>query len=189
MSSSSWSALISVSGTYWPPKAPDLQHLHHRTARLEAGLLRAVQLQQVEVDELGDLPHLVRRLVDKHADDLRADQQLLDDRPRLLRRDSAVGVAEMKPDQVGPRLDGHIRRLEIADAADLDPDHVTSALIAAAGSAERMSSSPTRIASAPASRIRRASAGVWMPLSATRTTFFGISPRSRSVRPRSTLKS
>src|SRR6266700_1490813 len=284
MSSSSWSALISVSGTYWPPKAPnrpderadrervlhagarfdparhvdavgpelghdlahvtrfkttrdehlardeqparklpvprapraaalvgrpavehdrvgpvqvawdaavlDLQHLHHRSPAVEARRFRAVELEQVEVDELGDLTHLVGRLVDEHADDIGTHEHLVHDRLRLLGRDAAVGRAEVESNQVGARLDRRLRRLEIADPANLDPDQrLLNSRMVADGSGERINASPTRIASAPASRMRRASSAVWMPLSATSTISFGTRARTRSVSPRSTVKS
>src|SRR5438105_5775963 len=145
-----------------------------------------MQLEQVEVEVVGDAPRLFRLLVDEDADDPGAYRKLVDDRLRLFRRDPPVGPAEVKADHVGAPLDRGLRALEVADTADLDPDHWFSSLSCDAGSADRMRSSPTRIASAPASRMRRASSGPWIPLSATSTTSGGTSLRRRSVRPRST---
>src|SRR5258708_4002419 len=50
---------------------PDLQHLDHRFPCVEARRLGSVQLEQVEVDEVCDLPHLCWVLVDEDADDRR----------------------------------------------------------------------------------------------------------------------
>jgi len=57
-----------------------------------------VELQQVEVDVLGDPPHLVRRLVDEDADDLRPDGELIHDRLGFLGLDAAVRGAEVEAD-------------------------------------------------------------------------------------------
>src|SRR5579864_7870765 len=113
---------------------------------------------------LGDVADLVRGLVDEHPDDRRAHIEGVHDRLRLLRRDPPRAVAEVEAEHVGPRLGGHGGRAGVADAADLDPDQTVSSLTRADGSGDRINASPTRIASAPASRIRRASAAEWMPL-------------------------
>src|SRR5438105_4021354 len=47
---------------------PHLQDLHDRAPHLEAGRLRAMQLEQVEVEVVGDPPRLFRLLVDEDAD-------------------------------------------------------------------------------------------------------------------------
>src|SRR5882672_5796455 len=129
----------------------DLQHLHHRPAGLEARYFRAVQLQHVQVDEIGNLPDLAGVLVDENSDDLRANRKAVDDGLCLLGCDAPLGGAEMESEQVRPGLDRRRRAGSVTDPADLYPDHAVSSLIFCAGSSERMSVSPTRIASAPAS--------------------------------------
>ena len=76
----------------------------------------------------------------------------------------------MEADQVGAGLDGGGRSGRVADAADLHLDHAVSSLMRSSGFSARISASPTRIALAPASYTRRASAASLMPLSATTTT-------------------
>src|SRR5690349_11847582 len=104
--------------------------------------------------------------------------EVVEDLLRLLGRHPPVGVAEVEADQVRPRLDRRLRPLEVADPADLDANHWMSSRTWAAGSAARIRSSPTRIASAPASCIRLASSAERIPLSATTTTSGAISLRS-----------
>src|SRR5260370_21731024 len=166
----------------------DLQHLDGRAAGVEPGLLRRVQLEHVEADEVGDLPDLGRVLVDEDAHDLRPHRQGVDDRLGLLGRDAPIGGAEMEPEQVRACFHRRLGGIEVADSADFHPDHYKEANSRrhATGSVARMSISPTRIASAPDSRIRRASSIEWMPLSATSRTVVGIKGRSLSVSPRST---
>ena len=83
-----------------------------------------MQLHEVEVDILGDPAHLFRGLIDEHAHDLGPHEELVDDGLGLLGRDAAVRVAEVKTDEVGARLDGRLGRLQVADAADLHPNHL-----------------------------------------------------------------
>src|ERR1700730_7708053 len=168
----------------------DLQHFHDRPARVEARSFGAMELQQVEADEVRDLAHLRRVLVDEDADDRRSHRQAADARLGLLGCDAPVGRAEMEPKQVGARFNSRVGALGFADAANLDLDHQREANSRrlADGSGALSSTAATRIASAPASRIRRASSTLWMPLSETSTTSLGTSLRRRSVRPRSISK-
>src|SRR6267378_2162958 len=130
-----------------------------------------MQLQHVEPDEISDLPNLNGVLVDEHTDNRGAERESFDYCFRLLWRHAPVGWAEVKAQQVRARLDREPRAVAVADAADLHLDgHAdASSVIRAAGSSARISDSPTRIASAPASRMRRACSLVRIPLSATRT--------------------
>src|SRR4029077_6827741 len=57
----------------------DFQHLHDWNAGVEPRLLRAVQLDHVQADEVGDLPDLGDVLVDEDADDLGPHRQGVDD--------------------------------------------------------------------------------------------------------------
>src|SRR5712691_2173308 len=168
--------------------APDLEHLHQRPACVEVRRLRAVQLQKVEADVLRDLADLAGRLVDEHANDHRSPVQRFDDRPRQLWLDAPRRRAEVEAEEVRAGVDSVLRVAGAADAADLHLDHQAprSSRMTAAGSVARIRTSPARIASAPASRMRRASAPPLMPLSATSTRSRGISGRRRSVSLRST---
>src|SRR6266571_3661474 len=167
--------------------AADLEHFHQRPAGVEAGRLQAVQLQQLEADMVGDLAYLIGGLVDEHAHDRRVPVQPVDDRPRELRLDPPRRRAEVKTEEVSAGVDGVLRVARAADAAHLYQRQASrSSRMTAAGSVARIRTSPARIASAPAARMRRASAPPLMPLSATSTRSRGISGRRRSVSVRST---
>src|SRR5439155_11463724 len=101
----------------------DLEHLHRRPAGVEAGRLGAVELEQVEVDVVRDLAHLLRRLVDEDTYDRGPHRHLVHDRLRVLGRDPAVGVAEVEADHVRACVRGQAGALEVADPADLDSNH------------------------------------------------------------------
>src|SRR5712691_3414150 len=168
--------------------ASHLEHFHQRPARVEARRLRAMQLQQVEADVLRDLADLAGRLVDEDAYDRRSPIQPGDYRPRQLWLDAPRRRAEVETEEVRAGIDGVLRVAGAADAADLHLDHQAPRMsrMTAAGSFARIRISPARMASAPASRMRRESSRPLIPLSATSTRSRGISGRRRSVSARST---
>src|SRR5215472_1568556 len=160
---------------------PDFQRLDDRAAGAEAWRLRTVQLDGVQPYELSHLVDFSLRLVDEDAHQPRAPVQRLHGGPCLLGCDAAKAGAEMKADQIGAGFGGCPGRTGVADATDLDLrlpspsggriqagcDQTDSSRSLAAGSGERISASPTRMASAPARLMRAASSALWMPLSAT----------------------
>src|SRR5260370_2284264 len=163
----------------------NLQHLDGRAAGVETGLLRPVELQHVEADEVGDLPDLGRVLVDEDAHDLRPHRQGVDDRLGLLGRDAPIGGAEMEPEQVRACFHRRLGGIEVADSADFHPDHYKEANSRshATGSVARRSISPTRIASAPDSRIRPPSSIDRMPLPPPTPTVFPIKTPTPPLTP------
>src|SRR5207244_2614733 len=145
-------------------------------------VLVAVELHRREADLRRDALDQITRRIDEHADERRPGHGFRD-RPGACHVDVARAAGpEIEAEKVRARADRGARVLGRADAADLHlHGHASHSARAAPGSGRSMNASPTRTACAPARRMRPTSAGVRMPLSATRSTPRGTRPASRSV--------
>ena len=137
--------------------------------RQSLGGLRRLVARELDVGEAArrdDLGDGAWRLVHEDADRPRARRERTGDRARLLDGDPPAARREDESEEVGARLDGRARRLDVAEAADLDYQS-SSSLTFPSTSPDFTSASPTSIASTPRSRRRRTSSRVWIPLSDT----------------------
>src|SRR5947209_11678131 len=178
-------------------RAADMERLDRGDAEVADFVvaLAAVQLYDIETDDVVNLTDVIDRGVLKNADDFRWIRHLAQprcNRSRSLRLDMPRRRRHKnESEKIGSGLGAKQRVGLVGDAADFNFGHDpnTSRRTAAARSFCRSNDSPTRNASKPAARRRSISARVLIPLSATRRTPIGICRASRSDAPRSTLKS
>src|SRR5438093_621965 len=177
----------------------DAERLHHWQSELPRLVIgfAALELHQIEPDEIADLADVVARGIAKDADDLRALLAALADfrrnRHRPLRLDEARrGGDEDETEEVGALVGTKERVVFARQSTNLDLGHGypgIKARTAAARSFCRNSDSPTKNAWKPAAASRATSPELLMPLSATLIAPFGIAAPSRSEVARSTPKS
>ncbi len=152
-----------------------------------------VKLNEIEVRVLNEGADGLDPFVHHDADKPRAlhpelgADRLCDSRGSLRRKITRAPWIEDKAEEVRPSVGGAAGIVEAGDSADLDPGHAatsspgpahipaaTRAQALAAGSGAVTSAVPTSIASTPIAWRRATSAGLSMPLSATRTVSLGM---------------
>src|SRR2546423_11141160 len=127
-----------------------------------------MEARSLQSDLGGDADHFLERGVEENADQRDLRGQRVADRLPLRARDAAPARGrEDPPDLVGAFVCAEERIGHGAHAAELDLHACTSLRVALCGSAADESASPTSSIDAPSARKRRASSGVWTPLSAT----------------------